>query len=493
MRRVALVVVALVCVISLGAVDLASPSPVAGGATLTVRVDARDFAFALSRRSVPAGSTVRFVVRNRGATVHDFLVRRKRTRLLRPGRSQTITVSFPRKGTYRFLCTVPGHARLGMKGAFGVSKKPPAPPAPPPPVRTSELVTLTPIGAFERPVLVTAPPGDASRIFVVEQGGAVRVIRDGTVLPRPFLDLRGQVTDTGESGLLSIAFAPDYAQSGLLYAYYNVRGGFGDIRISEFRRHGSDPDIVGPSTERNLITIPKPYENHNGGMLQFGPGENLFASVGDGDPGVRHPPGFFSQRLDVLLGKILRIDPRNGDPYAVPVDNPFVGRTGARPEIWAFGLRNPWRFWIDPETNAMLIGDVGSGSREEIDLVSLDDSGSNFGWPCLEGTLPFDAGTTCERPLPPLLDIPHENEICSVIGGVVARDPRIPALNGRYLYGDLCSGHITAVALDGTRVAASEDLELEVPQLTSFGVDAVGRVYVTSLTGDVFRLDPKSG
>ena len=181
------------------------------------------------------------------------------------------------------------------------------------------------------------------------------------VLPRPFLDLRGKVTASGESGLLSIAFAPDHARSGLVYAFYNTRDGpYGDTRIAEFRRHVSDPDVVDPSSERPLLTIVKPYENHNGGMLQFGPDGYLYASVGDGDPGVINPAGFFAQRLDSLLGKVLRIDPRAGDPYAVPTDNPFVGRSGARPEVWAYGLRNPWRFWIDSETGSTIVSDVGA-------------------------------------------------------------------------------------------------------------------------------------
>ena len=160
-------------------------------------------------------------------------------------------------------------------------------------------------------MLVTAPPGDTQRLFVVEQRGIVRIVRDGSVLDEPFLDIREQVTALGESGLLSIAFAPDYAASGLLYAFYNSREGpYGDLRIAEFRVASYDPDRVDPSSERPVLTIPKPYENHNGGMLQFGPDDRLYASVGDGDPGVLNPAGAFAQRLDVLLGTVIRIDPR---------------------------------------------------------------------------------------------------------------------------------------------------------------------------------------
>ena len=468
----------------------ATPTP---GRTSTVRVDAKDFSFTLSRRSVPAGSTVRFVVRNRGSVPHDFVINGRRTRLLRPNQAQTLTVAFPRKGTFRYLCSVPGHTRLGMKGVFGVSVKPPTtPPAEPPPVNTSDLVSLTKIGTFDRPVLVTAPPGDSHRIFVVEQTGAIRVVEDGQALATPFLDLRDKVKFSSEPGLLSIAFAPDYATSGLFYAFYNSTAGNGDIHISEFRREANDPDRADPYSERILLTIVKPWENHNGGMLQFGPDGYLYASVGDGDSGVLNPPGFYAQSNDDLLGTILRIDPRHGDPYAVPEDNPFVGEAGALPEIWAYGLRNPWRFWIDGPSDSLYVGDAGNARREEIDLASTRRPGLNFGWPCFEGKLPFDVTRTCPGATPPLLDYPRAGADCAVIGGVVERDPRIAALAGRYLYGDFCAGSITAIAVENGEVASSGNLGVTVPQLTSFGVDALARVYALSLTGDVYRLDPKA-
>jgi glucose/arabinose dehydrogenase len=240
-----------------------------------------------------------------------------------------------------------------------------------------------------------------------------------------------------------------------------------------------------------LLTIPKPYENHNGGMLQFGPDGYLYLSVGDGDPGALHPPGFYAQRRDVLLGSILRIDPTGGDPYGVPGDNPFLGADGVRPEIWAYGLRNPWRFWIDHATGAMLIGDVGSTSREEIDYVPRGRSGSNFGWPCFEGTVRFDEASACEDPVPPLHDFARADGVCAVIGGVVVRDPRIPALAGRYLYGDLCAGTVTALTIAEGRVSQTDVLDVSVRGLSSFGVDGAGRVYLTSTRGEVLRLDPR--
>ena len=469
---------------------LVSSAPAGSQAQLTLRVDARDFGFKLSRARVPAGSTVRFVVRNRGQTVHDFVLKGKRTRKLRPGRSQTIAVTFPRKGAFRFLCSVSGHARLGMKGTFTVGKA--ATPEPEePPVTVSGSASLTPVGTFERPVLVTSPPGDTERIFVVEQTGVVRIVARGRTLEHPFLDLRERVTSSGESGLLSIAFSPDYAQSGRLYAYFNLREGpYGDIAISEFRRSDFDPDQVEPSSERRLLTIPKPYENHNGGMLQFGPDGYLYASVGDGDPGGLHAPGFYAQRRDELFGDILRIDPRAGDPYTIPPGNPFVGDEGVRPEIFAYGLRNPWRFWIDDKTGLMIIGDVGSTAREEVNLIPRGTSGQNFGWPCFEGSLVFDAAASCAAPVAPALELPHEKGSCAIIGGVVARDERLPALDGKFLYGDLCSGKITVATIAGSRVTAVTETGLEVPALTGFGADGASRVHVTSGTGAVFRFDP---
>jgi glucose/arabinose dehydrogenase len=471
---------------------LVGSAPARSPAALTIRVDARDFAFTLSRLKVPAGSTVRFVVRNRGRTVHDFVIKGENTKRLRPGRMQTIAVRFPRKGAFRFLCSVSGHAQLGMKGTFRVGKTAAPPPEPDrPPVTISGSASLARIGTFEQPVLVTSPPGESERIFVVEQTGAVRTVVGGEILERPFLDLRDAVTASGESGLLSIAFSPDYAQSGRLYAYYNTRGGpYGDIAIAELRRSAFSPDVVEPSSERRLLTIPKPYENHNGGMLQFGPDGYLYASVGDGDPGALHAAGFFAQRRDELLGDVLRVDPRMGDPYAIPPDNPFVGIEGVRPEIFAYGLRNPWRFWIDEETGSMAIGDVGSTAREELNLIPRGTSGQNFGWPCFEGTLVFDAAALCAAPVAPALEFARENGICAIIGGVVVRDARLPSLNGKLLYGDLCSGKITAVTIDNDRVTTTDEIGLEVPALTSFGVDGARRVYVTSGTGAVFRLDP---
>jgi glucose/arabinose dehydrogenase len=471
---------------SASAATRAVPRPV------TIRVVAKDFSFALSRRSVPKGAPVTFLVRNTGAVVHDFVIAGRRTPFLRPGQSATLHVRFTRKGPKTYVCSVPGHARLGMKGVLGVATVPPAPAPPetPPPVVVSGSARLTKIGDFDRPVLVTAPPGDTRDLFVVEQPGTIHVVRDGATLPQPFLDIRDQVYFTSEPGLLSLAFAPDWATSRLAYVFYNQRKGNGDSRIAELRSVAANPLVADTGSMRTVLEVVKPWENHNGGMLQFGPDGDLYASVGDGDSGVRNKPGAFAQTLDDLLGSIIRIDPRGRSPYAIPSGNPFVAVPGARPELWAYGLRNPWRFWIDPETRDMVIGDVGYGTREELDLIPAGTSGQNFGWPCFEGTLPFDATARCADPVAPILDVSHDGGACSIIAGVVVRDPRLPALAGRFLFGDYCTGILEADQIEGGKVVDRAPLGLTVPELSSFGVDGLGRVYATSTAGPVYRLDP---
>ena len=468
-----------------------------GAAPVVVRVTMVDYHFTLSRLRVPVG-TVKFVVVNRGATVHDFAVGHAKTRLLQPGKQQTVVVRFARAGRFAYKCTVGGHAKLGMKGTLVVGKPKP------PPTTTSTTTTapaptglqLTRVGTFDRPDLVTAPPGDTKRIFVVEQRGMIWVIDDGVLEDTPFLDISDQVQIESETGLLGLAFAPDYAESGLFYVFFNRHEGNGNLYLEEFHRSASDPDQADPYSGRVVLRIVKPWENHNAGMLQFGTDGYLYASVGDGDSGVLDPPGAFAQTLDDLLGNILRIDPRetaDGEPYSVPASNPLVGVEGARPEIWAYGFRNPWRFWIDPATGDLLVGDVGEGTREEIDRIPAGQGGLNFGWPCFEGTVPFDPTATCPGAVPPILDYNHNTELCSVIGGVTLHDQRLPSLDGAFLYGDLCGGEVRALRLTNGAVGSDDDLKLNVPGLDSFGLDALDRAYAVSFTGAVYRIDPASG
>jgi glucose/arabinose dehydrogenase len=467
-------------------------------APTTVRVVARDYSYALSRRTVPPGR-VRFVVVNKGSVAHDFSIDGRKTRALKPNGRATLDVVFGKAGAYRYRCTVPGHAALGMKGILRVARATGGTATSTAPATTSDATTrptgapvqLVKIGDFERPVFVTAPPGDGRRLFVVEQRGTIREVVEGQPGSSQFLDLTSQVEEISERGFLSMAFAPDYVQSGRFYVYYTDHVGSGNVNVVEYHRSASNPEIADPSTARPILEIDKPYENHNAGMMQFGPDGYLYIAVGDGDSGVIYKPGAFAQTRDDLLGNILRIDPlRPGDrPYSIPASNPFDGQTGVRGEIWDYGLRNPWRFWIDPPTGDLYIGDAQLGGPEEIDYAPGNKGGLNFGWPCFPGSVPFDATETCSDPVAPIYEYDHGGGRCTVIGGIVVRDPRLPSLSGRYLFADYCEGKIESVLVaDGK--ATVDDLGPRVAALSSFGVDGLGRVYVTSTDGGVYRLDP---
>ena len=267
------------------------------------------------------------------------------------------------------------------------------------PAQRRRGVRLVRVGNFDEPVFVTAPRGDRRVQFVVEQGGRIMVVRNGRKLSAPFLDISGQVTSGGEQGLLSMAFAPDYASSGRFYVYFTDNGG--DQRVVEYRRASADRADAGSA--RLVLQMADPESNHNGGLLLFGPGGHLYIGTGDGGgAGDRHGSRGNAQNLGSLLGKILRIDPRpsGGRPYSVPGSNPFVGRSGARGEIYAYGLRNPWRFSFDRRTRDLSIGDVGQGDVEEIDFVR-SGRGKNFGWRPFEGRRRYTPGesapATCAR------------------------------------------------------------------------------------------------
>jgi glucose/arabinose dehydrogenase len=353
-------------------------------------------------------------------------------------------------------------------------------------------VRLTRIGSFAAPVYVTQPRGERRRLFVVEQGGRIRVVRDGRVLERPFLDISDRVVSGGEQGLLSVAFAPDYARSGRFYVDYTDRNG--DTRVVEYRR-GSSPDRANPRSARQVLFQDQPEANHNGGLLLFGPDGLLYVGMGDGGGGDdQHGPIGNGQSLGTLLGKILRIDPRRADgrPYRIPRGNPFVGRPGAKPAIYAWGLRNPWRFSFDRATGDLAIGDVGQGAVEEIDFLRRGDArGANFGWRAWEGTRRLDPDLAVANHVEPVLEYSHDRGGCSVTGGYVIRDPRLPSLAGRYVFGDFCIGNLLTTRLRPGGASAPRWLRLRVPALSSFGEDARGRVYAVSLNGPVYRLDPR--
>ncbi|TMK73140.1 MAG: PQQ-dependent sugar dehydrogenase [Actinobacteria bacterium] len=373
-------------------------------------------------------------------------------------------------------------------------------------------VRLQKIGDFDQPVYVTQPPGDHRDLYVVQRTGRIEVVRNGEPVSRPFLDLSNEITSSGsEQGLLSLAFAPDYRKSGLLYVDYTDTAG--DTRVVEYRRSSSDPLVADPQSAREVLSVDQPYTNHNGGLVVFGPGEAprgrrggqapdlLYVGLGDG--GSEGDPQRRGQDLSSLLGKILRIDPRPsgeapggrrggrdpGRPYSVPASNPFVGRSGARPEIYSYGLRNPWRFSFDSATGALAIGDVGQDRWEEVDLVARGKGlGANFGWSAYEGFDRFNDDQQAPNAVPPVFVYSHDVG-CSITGGYVVRDRTLPSLYGRYLYGDYCGGQLRSfTAVPGLRVTDDRGLGLQVPQLSSFGEDGAGHVYATSLQGPVYRL-----
>ena len=349
-------------------------------------------------------------------------------------------------------------------------------------------VRLVLIGRFDQPLYVTSPPGDTRRQFVVEQGGRIFVIRGGRRLAQPFLDIRSQVLSGGEQGLLSLAFAPDFATSRRFYVYFTGRDG--RQNVVEYR--AASADRADPGSARLVLRMDDSEANHNGGLLLFGPDRLMYIGTGDGGGAYdQHGARGNAQSLGSLLGKILRIDPRpsGGRPYRIPRSNPFVRRAGARGEIYSYGLRNPWRFSFDRRTQDLSIGDVGQDSVEEIDFVRRGRGrGANFGWRPFEGDR-----RVVDEPAPgaiaPVITHSHGAGWCSITAGVVVRDPRLPALAGRYVYGDLCVGRILAARLRAGRRTTGRDLDLpRVVGLSSFGEDAGGRVYATSIAGPVYRL-----
>ena len=356
----------------------------------------------------------------------------------------------------------------------------------------SAAVSLQRVGSFDQPVHVAAPPDDHERMMVVEQGGTIRVVRRGSVRERPFLDITDRVRSGRERGLLSVAFPPDYATTRRFYVYYTDSEG--DIRIEEYRRSASSRDVADQRTARTLLDIPhRDAGNHNGGQLQFGPDGFLYAGTGDG--GGANDRFMNSQRLSSLLGKLLRIDSRasGSAPYRVPRGNPFTATAGALPEIWSRGLRNPFRFSFDRRTGDLVIGDVGQNAAEEIDYLPRRGGGgrgTNFGWPQFEANIyRSQYGPPPTGNVRPVLERFSERDgACSIIAGHVVRDRSLPSLAGRLVYGDTCAPPLRSARMALPRALGDRAVGRDVPVLTSFGEDAAGCVYATSLSGPVERL-----
>ena len=345
-------------------------------------------------------------------------------------------------------------------------------------------VTLQPfVDGLEQPLAAVNASDGSGRIFVVEPGGRIRIVRDGALLPDPFLDISSEISAGGEQGLLGLAFHPNYPDDPRFFVNYTDKNG--DTHIASFTVDPANPDRAVPGSEKELLFVDQPYANHNGGGLAFGPDGDLYIGLGDGGSGG--DPHENGQKLTTLLGKMLRIgvDGTTSDKaYTIPADNPLVGRTDANPEIFAYGLRNPWRFSFDRSTGDLWIGDVGQGAWEEVDVVRKGTSGQNFGWNRMEATHCFRPQEGCDETglTMPVAEYSHAAG-CTVIGGYVYRGSAQPAMAGGYLFGDYCSGTIWAISPAGDQLREPTIVGHMDGSLSSFGVDETGELYATDISG----------
>ncbi len=334
---------------------------------------------------------------------------------------------------------------------------------------------------FSKPIFLTASPDESNRLFVVEQDGRVLIIKGISVLPEPFLNINEKLSTGGERGLLGLAFHPSFSSNGRIFVNYTRAKDRATV-IAEYHV-SSNPDQA-TQKESILLIIPQPYGNHNGGMIAFGPDGYLYIGMGDGGSGG--DPNNYAQNNNELLGKFLRIDVDQSRPYGIPSDNPFVKEEG-RSEIFAWGLRNPWRFSFDRETGELWAGDVGQNDWEEIDVIQ---KGKNYGWRLLEGKHCFNPESGCrttDNLVDPVTEYDHSSGQCSVTGGYVYHGTKIPALQGTYIFGDFCTGTIWGYKKEIAQTLLTTD-----QQISSFGEDQGGELYVVGFGGSIFRMTPNT-
>ncbi|HVM95832.1 MAG TPA: PQQ-dependent sugar dehydrogenase [Candidatus Acidoferrales bacterium] len=362
------------------------------------------------------------------------------------------------------------------------------------PVSGTSIVAERVATGLTNPLLVTAPPRDVSRLFIVQQTGQIKILKWGAMLPTPFLDVSSEVSCCGEQGLLGLAFHPDFVNNGRFFIDYTDT--MGNTVVAE-RRVSSNPD-VSDVTETALLHVTQPFANHNGGHLAFGPDGYLYIGLGDGGSGG--DPFGNGQNINQLLGKLLRIDVDSASPYGIPPTNPFAGATPGADEIWAYGLRNPWRYSFDRLNGDLYIGDVGQDRFEEVDYQpALSSGGQNYGWNVVEGNGHcYPSGSGCDQTgmTLPVLDYDHSNG-CSITGGYVYRGCKMPDLRGTYFYGDYCSHFVRTLQISGGAATNLQDRTADIVSggasigsISSFGEDARGEMYIVDLGGSVFKIVP---
>ena len=355
--------------------------------------------------------------------------------------------------------------------------------APPPP---SQIELLPVASGLAFPLFLTAPADD-DRLFIVEKGGRIRIVEDGELVGTPFLNVASLVSTGDEQGLLGLAFHPDYATNGFFYVNYTNTAG--DIRVVRYTV-STDPNVADAGSAKQILAVDRPASNHNGGMISFGPDEMLYIAMGDGGGGG--DPQGDGQNRATLLGDLLRIDVDAGDPYAIPPDNPYATHATFRHEIWASGLRNPWRFSFDRNGSTLYIADVGQGTTEEVNAVPANQAGVNYGWDIMEGSDCFSASTCDQTGLTlPVAEYANDPETCAVTGGYVYRGSGIPGLAGHYFYSDFCAGWLRSFRLAGGVALDHRQWSIgSIGSVPSFGEDAAGELYILSAGGTVYRLSP---